>query len=130
MWHGVEVRVPFLDEDLVDYVVNLSGWERCPGGAKKWLLKRALRGIVPDFVLDGPKVGFNVPFGSWITGSLREHFASHLKQFASLNAEVIDERCVERWMKESITGIRDHTSRLWKIYNLVIWANLFGVRLV
>ena len=71
---SLEVRVPFLDNDLVDYVLRLPGRIKMPFGRKKWLLKRALQGVVPDDILFGPKIGFNVPFGHWLQTSLREQF--------------------------------------------------------
>ena len=65
---SLEVRVPFLDHDLVDFIVQLPGSRKMPGGRKKWLLKSALAGIVPGEILHGPKVGFDVPIEQWLPG--------------------------------------------------------------
>ncbi len=76
---SLEVRVPFLDDDLVKYVANIPGSTKMPWGRKKWLLKKALDGIVPDEILYGPKSGFNVPFGFWLRSALKPLFFDHLR---------------------------------------------------
>jgi len=128
MAHGLEVRVPFLNHELVDFMVRVPGDRTMPRGRTKWLLKQALRGILPNEVLDGPKTGFNVPFGRWLRGPLKEHFTEHLEAFARLSPGVINTDAVRRWMERDASGRVDLSSRLWKIYNLAIWANTFKVR--
>jgi len=128
MAHGLEVRVPFLDHELVDFMARVPGDRTMPRGRTKWLLKQALRGILPDEVLDGPKTGFNVPFGRWLRGPLRGHFADHLETFARARPGVIDADAVRRWIERDASGRIDLSSRLWKIYKGTIWANKFEVR--
>ena len=79
---SLEVMVPFLDNDLFNYVVRLPSRIKIPHGRKKWLLKSALSGIVPDKILYGPKKGFNVPFHDWMGASLRQLLFDHFSQFA------------------------------------------------
>ena len=128
MAHGLEVRVPFLDPDLVDFMVRVPGTASMPNGRTKWLLKQALRGLVPDEILDGPKTGFNVPFGRWLRGPLRRHFAEHLKVFDRACPGVVDLATIHAWMARDASGQVDLSSRLWKVYNLAMWANRFRVR--
>ncbi len=128
MAHGLEVRVPFLDHELVDFMVRLPGHLTMPGGRAKFLLKAALRGSVPDEILDGPKKGFNVPFGRWLRGPLRSHFEDHLETFSRACPGVINRDTVQAWLARDATGRADLSSRLWKIYNLAMWANRFEVR--
>ena len=120
---SLEVRVPFLDHDLVDYAVSLSGNSKMPFGRKKWLLKRALKGVVPDEVLFGPKKGFSVPYGYWLRTSLRPLFFDHLAQFARRQPGVLNIRHIENLFSRTMTGLQDHSSLLWKTLNLLIWAN-------
>ncbi|MFZ4722045.1 MAG: asparagine synthase (glutamine-hydrolyzing) [Phycisphaerales bacterium] len=128
MAHGVEVRVPFLDHDLVDFMVRVPGRLTMPGGRTKWLLKSALSGVLPDEILKAPKTGFNVPFGRWLRGPLRRHFEEHLNEFARSCPEVIDLAVVRNWIGLDASGQVDLSSRLWKIYNLAIWGNRYQVR--
>jgi asparagine synthase (glutamine-hydrolysing) len=120
---SLEVRVPFLDNDLVDYLIALPGWSKMPWGRKKWLLKSALRGIVPDEILFGPKTGFNVPFGRWLQSSLRGLFFDHLDRFARARPGVLNVERVRTLFARTRAGRQDHSPMLWKILNFVIWAN-------
>jgi len=128
MAHGLEVRVPFLDHELVDYMVRLPGKLTMPRGQTKWLLKAALRGIVPDEVLHGPKTGFNVPFGSWLRGPLRHHFGDHFEEFQLKFPGMINPQTIREWVQQDAAGLVDLSSQIWKVYNLMIWANRFQVR--
>lgn len=128
MAHGVEVRVPFLDHELVDFMVRVPGKLTMPGGRTKWLLKCALKGVLPDEILKAPKTGFNVPFGLWLRGPLRRHFEEHLNAFARSCPDVIDLAVVKNWIGQDASGRVDLSSRLWKIYNLAMWGNRFQIQ--
>jgi len=128
MAHGLEVRVPFLDHDLVDFAARIPGYRKMPYGQKKWLLKKSLRGIVPDFVLDGPKTGFNVPFKHWLMGPLRRHFVDHLELFERANPRVIQRSTIDHKFEITEQGKGDFSSLLWKLYNFTVWANRFKIR--
>jgi asparagine synthase (glutamine-hydrolysing) len=120
---SLEVRVPFLDHDLVDYVVRIPGTTKMPWGRKKWLLKQALAGVVPDDVLYGPKTGFDVPFGYWLRSSLKPLFFDHLERFGRDQPGVLDARVVMEWYRECEAGREDRSPILWKLLNLMVWCN-------
>ncbi len=125
---SLEVRVPFLDHELVDFVVGLPGEAKTPRGNQKWLLKAALKGIVPDEVLHGPKVGLDVPYGAWLQGALRPLFFDQLAMFRRRDPDVLDVEHVERLYQRTGTGRRDDSYMLWKVLNFMIWANHSDVR--
>jgi asparagine synthase (glutamine-hydrolysing) len=120
---GLEVRVPFLDHDLVEAMAALPGPVRMPWGRKKWLLKRALQGIVPDEVLRAPKTGFSVPFGYWLRTSLRPFFFDHLATFECARPGLVDARVLHAWYDETAAGRLDHSTKLWKLLNFLVWCN-------
>lgn len=73
MHHGLEIRVPFLDLPLVNYVSALPGSaKRSPGSPPKLLLRRACANVLPAEIANRPKTGFTLPIGSWMRGELRE----------------------------------------------------------
>src|SRR5262249_32500987 len=78
MAHGIEVRVPFLDTNLTNYALGLPSNVKVRSGQKKRVLRHALRGIVPDDILDGPKTGFGVPYEHWLRTSLADYAKSVL----------------------------------------------------
>ncbi len=120
---GVEVRVPFLDNDLVDFVIGLPGDVKMPHGRRKWLLKKALAGVVPDEVLKGRKKGLEVPYGKWLQGVLKPIFFDHLAKFSKRCPEVLDIGRIETLFARTGSGRRDDSFMLWKVLNFVIWAN-------
>ena len=120
---SLEVRVPFLDHDLVDYVVRIPGKVKMPWGQKKWLLKKALRGIVPDDVLDGPKTGFNVPYGFWLRTSLKPMFFDHLERFSRTYPGVVDGEYVCALYESTRGGEQGRMETIWNLLNLMIWFN-------
>jgi asparagine synthase (glutamine-hydrolysing) len=124
---SVEVRVPFLDHDLLDFVVRLPVRDKMPWGRKKWLLKSALRGVVPDEVLDGPKTGLEVPFGAWLQGALQPLFFDHLSSFARRHPEVLDIEYIRGLYAQTRAGQRNGSHMLWKVLNFMIWANTSNV---
>ena len=119
MAHGIEVRVPFLDADLSSYAMSLPSPLKVHRGQKKWILRKALRGIVPDDVLDGPKTGFGVPYGYWLRDKLRPM----LREVVLDNAlsELFNATVLEKWIEEHRTGLRDHGYRLYKMLSLGLW---------
>ena len=73
MRHSIEVRLPFLDTPVVDYVSSLPGsTQRRAGGASKSLLRKACVNVIPPDVACRPKTGFTLPIGDWICGEMRE----------------------------------------------------------
>jgi asparagine synthase (glutamine-hydrolysing) len=129
MAHSLEVRVPFLDHDLVDFMETIPGYIKMPRGNKKWLLKKALRGVVPDSVLDAPKAGFGVPYNRWLLDSLRAHFNDNFAAFQAKNVGFFNKNVIDIWFKDTESMKCDHGPRLWKIYQFVIWANRFNVNI-
>jgi asparagine synthase (glutamine-hydrolysing) len=125
---SLEVRVPFLDDDLVDYATGLAGGRKMPFGQKKWLLKKALQGVIPDEVLHAPKTGFTVPYGSWLQTSLKPMFFDHLSTFVRSHAGILNAEHIERLFSRTRDRQQDHSFMLWKILNFIVWANTFEIQ--
>jgi asparagine synthase (glutamine-hydrolysing) len=119
MAHGLEARVPFLDNEIVDYVCALPAVLKVRLGHKKKLLKQALRGIVPDFVLDGRKTGFGVPVSAWLQGPLREFCGDLL--CAAPSRSLLDGNLAIKLLDEHASGRRDYGALLWKTLQLALW---------
>jgi asparagine synthase (glutamine-hydrolysing) len=106
MAHGLEARCPFLDINVVDFVRRIPSSFKLRRGNTKYLLKRAVRGLIPDPIIDRPKKGFGVPIGRWFqTGELR--FASNSLP-ALLNWDWVNDR-----LSEHQAGKRDDRAMLW-----------------
>lgn len=125
---SLEVRVPFLDHDLVDYATGLPGWGKMPLGRKKWLLKKALDGVIPNEVLLGAKTGFTVPYGLWLQTSLKAMFFDHLSTFVRSHPGILNVERIETLFARTSSRQQNHSFMLWKILNFVIWANLCNMQ--
>lgn len=126
MAHGIEVRVPFLDTELSDYALGLPAHMKVRRGQKKFILRRALRGIVPDDILDAPKTGFEVPYSHWLRTSLAGYARTVLLDGGGPAGVLFDRPAVEKTLKEHIDGGRNHGFILWKLLNLALWARMAG----
>lgn len=129
MANSIEVRVPMLDNLLTDFVLSLPGHQKIRGGEKKWLLKKALRGVVPDFVLDGKKTGFGVPYENWIKGPLCEMYEDTVRSQYFKDLGVFDLAHLEKLMKEHKSGERNNGFILWKIFHFGLWSQKYQMKL-
>ena len=115
MANSLEVRVPFLDNELVDYAMSLPSKYKVKGKEKKYLLKRAFRGVVPDEILFAPKKGFGVPFQYWLRTSMRDFMLDTVRDSSLYNSKI------EELMQEHIAKRKDNGYILWKLLNLSLW---------
>jgi asparagine synthase (glutamine-hydrolysing) len=122
---SLEARVPLLDFDLVDFALRIPGDLRVTAAESKRLFRRAIRGIVPDFVLSGPKLGFAVPLAQWFRGSLR-HRIEALRSPPAAIEQYLDLPAVERLVTEHWIGRRDHSFLLWRLIVLNYWLAAFA----
>ena len=127
MAYGVEVRVPMLDKSLVDYVLGLPSNLKVRWGKKKWILRRALRGTVPDAILDGPKTGFGVPYEYWLRKPLNAYLRSVLLDGRIAKSGLFEPLQLQRCLTEHSSGQRDHGFLLWKALHLALWFDIYDL---
>jgi asparagine synthase (glutamine-hydrolysing) len=115
MMHSLEVRAPFLDLDLVDFVRRIPSSYKLRGGATKYILKKALRDVLPADILYRRKKGFGPPIGAWFkSGALEIDDV----RFPGLNAEFIKKKIAAHR-----SGKIDERGFLWSVYVLEKWRN-------
>jgi asparagine synthase (glutamine-hydrolysing) len=122
MAHSLEVRVPFLDHPLVEYAAGLPGHLRGNSHAPKWLLRKALEGLVPSTTTT-VKRGFTFPLSRWLSGPLRPRVRDALYDGAGM----FDARGVARLQARVDRG-RSHWSRLWALVVLALWSRAVGAQ--
>ena len=109
---SLEAREPLLDHRLVEFAATLPPAMRLRGGTGKWLMKRAMRGTLPDDILYRRKMGFVTPVSAWFRGPL----SGEARRLASLADTGWFERAtLERIADEHIDGRRDHGRLLWQL---------------
>jgi asparagine synthase (glutamine-hydrolysing) len=126
MAHSLEVRVPFVDAKVVDYVLSLPGeWKL--GKTPKPLLADAVSDLLPRDFLARPKMGFTLPFEKWLQQNLRPEVASVLtdsSRFAGFNSKTVAKVWDNFLQKPRAVG----WSRPWALYVLAKWCELNDVR--
>ncbi len=118
---SLEVRSPFLDTRVVEQALAMPWLLKLRGLSRKWLLKKALRGIVPDEVLDRKKHGFAIPVTTWLKGPLRPLLEETLSSKNVREAGLFDSTEVRRLMDEHASGYRDHRKPLWTLLQFELW---------
>jgi asparagine synthase (glutamine-hydrolysing) len=121
MAHAVELRVPFLDHELVEHVWRLPDRMKLKGGVGKALLRKAARGRVPRFVLERPKMGFATPTATWLRTDLYDLGRSAIFGPRSFTRDRFDLRYVERLLERHRLGRADLSTELWPLLVLELW---------
>jgi asparagine synthase (glutamine-hydrolysing) len=121
MAYSVEGRSPLLDHHLMEFAAALPPHAKLRGTSGKILLKAALRGIVPDEILDRPKMGFGVPLERWFREELRELPREVLLAGDSRVHAYVKPQAIARMIREHHAGTADHSLRLWVLLQLEMW---------
>jgi len=127
MANSIEVRVPFLDNELSAFAMGLPAKLKLKGGVKKYLLKKALVGILPNEVLYGPKKGFGVPYQNWLAGPLYVYMRERILGYAEEHPGFFNKPVLEKMMTQHKEGKGNAGFLLWKVLNLVIWMDKYSM---
>ncbi|MCK6526485.1 asparagine synthase (glutamine-hydrolyzing) [Myxococcota bacterium] len=118
---SLEVRVPLLDHRLVERACRMPPGLKLRGRSGKWILKEAVRDLLPAAVLDRPKKGFGLPVGPWLRGPLREIAGDLLSPSAVRRAGLFDPGAVGRLWDEHQGGRADRRRHLWSLLVFQLW---------
>ncbi|MCH2197509.1 MAG: asparagine synthase (glutamine-hydrolyzing) [Flavobacteriales bacterium] len=125
MAHALEVRVPFLDHELVEYVMGVADPEKYPHTPKK-LLDDSLGTLLPREIVDRPKMGFTLPWEQWMKGTLRSFCEEKLQRLGE--REYFNARGVDQTWQSFLNGSKLITwSRIWHLVVLENWLQEHGI---
>jgi asparagine synthase (glutamine-hydrolysing) len=125
MAHSLEIRVPFLDNEVIEFANTLPDNQRIRGRSRKWLLKEAFGDVIPAEVFQRFKRGFGVPVGRWLRGELREYYVDLVLSRTSRVDRFLQMRTVEACFRDHLRGAHDYSGLLWKCLVLEIWLRHF-----
>lgn len=114
---SLEGRVPFLDHKFVELAMSIPEKVKTRDQNPKYILKRAVRGVIPDEIIDRPKQGFGVPVYEWLFDRLGEQIKKDLREFCR-ETDFFDENTIEEFWKKP-------NQQLWYLYNFVLWHREF-----
>lgn len=127
MANSLELRVPFLDPEVFAVASRLPYDQKITRATTKFALRRALEPIVPEHVLNRPKLGFPVPIRHWLrAGELLDW--AHSMVSSSQAGYLVDLAAVRTMLEEHRSGTSDHSRRLWTVLIFMLWHAIFVER--
>ena len=128
MAHSLEVRVPFVDSEIVSYVLGLPGERKLDGNRPKPLLADAVADLLPQTFLKRPKMGFMLPLEKWMQGGLGDEISKVFREDDRLTRIGLDAAFVAGvWQRFRKSPRSVGWSRPWSLYVLAEWCELHGV---
>jgi asparagine synthase (glutamine-hydrolysing) len=125
MAHSIEARVPLLDHKLIEFVQTIPASLKLRSGTTKHILKRAMRGLIPDEIIDRPKQGFGVPVNKWFNHELRDMLHDTLSDSKTRQRGYFSQRGIQVLLEEHRRGRRDNSRHLWTLLTLELWHRAY-----
>jgi asparagine synthase (glutamine-hydrolysing) len=125
MAESVELRVPFLDEDLVELVESMDPSMKVHGRTGKWIHKQAMARLLPERIVNRRKLGWETPLGAWLRAELKPLLHEVLLGEGELCRDLFEESELRRLMDLHERGERDLTKQLFLLLSLGLWHRGF-----
>jgi asparagine synthase (glutamine-hydrolysing) len=124
---SLETRAPFLDVDVMELAFSMPGDLKIRGGNRKFIVKQALRGMVPDRILDRKKEGFSIPMKQWLKRELKPLMERLLAPERLAARGLIEPRETRRLIDEHCAGRANHAHVLFSLMVFERWAEEFAL---
>lgn len=117
---SLEARVPFLDHELVEFTMDIGMQSKIGSETPKRLFKSAVKGLIPDEIIDRPKMGFGAPMKDWLRGPFGTAVQGRLSSSPVMTSGMFNPRFID-WLFAAHQSNRDMSSYIWALYNLSAW---------
>ncbi len=115
MAHALEVRVPLLDHQLVEWMAGLSPDIKLKGRVGKYIFKKSLEAYLPDDILYRPKMGFAVPLDAWFKGPLKQKVREALLGETMKQCGLFNQTFIEHMVNQHQSGLKDYSTPIWSL---------------
>ena len=115
---SIEARVPFLDHHFIRQALSVPPHVKTRGGILKYILKKAVRNLIPDVIIDRKKQGFSVPIDDWIIDRLGDESRQILDDFCA-KTDFLDFAGVDQIIKNGTAN------EVWYLLNFAMWWNQY-----
>jgi len=122
---SIESRVPFLDHEFVEFSARVPQHMKLRNGEGKYIVKKAIEGLVPQEIIYRKKMGFPTPLRQWLLDPRADHLYGLLRARDGLLAGYIDAAGLDRLLGRQRAGQEDATDRIWRLLTLQLWGDLF-----
>jgi asparagine synthase (glutamine-hydrolysing) len=124
MASALEIRVPLIDHEFVEFMASLPGAWKLKGLTTKHVFRAALKGILPDRIVNRGKQGYSLPVKHLLRGQLKDYMIGLLNETPVIR-EHTNLATVNRLIQEHLTLKHNHNHVLWALMNVAIWSNRF-----
>jgi asparagine synthase (glutamine-hydrolysing) len=118
---SLEVRAPFLDTELADFLGRVPAQLKLRRFETKHLLKRAMRDVLPPGIAARPKKGFGIPIAAWLKTDLRDALQDELSPDRLRRQGIFEPTEVQRLVSQHLSGAADHRKPLWTLFVFQLW---------
>ncbi len=125
---SLETRAPFLDADVIELAFSLPGDLKIRNGVRKYVLKQALRDVIPQTILNRKKEGFSIPMKNWLRRALKPLMMDLLSPARLRERGLVDPARVSRLIQQHCAGRANHAHVLFSLMVFERWADSVGVR--
>ena len=122
---SIEARMPFLDHRMAQLISGYPDSIRIRGLSQKWVLRQAMKELLPAKILKRPKVGFRIPVNEWFRAPMRDFVADHLTGPSSVSRAMLEQKAVDRVLEEHVGGRKNHEKLIWTLVNLELFLKHF-----
>jgi asparagine synthase (glutamine-hydrolysing) len=121
MASSLEARSPLLDPEFISLAAVIPSRLKYRKGMSKYIMRRALRGILPDDILNRPKKGFGIPIGEWFRNKFRDMLLDTLSPRNVKAGGILRPAAVQRLIDDHLAGRRDNRKPLWTLFMFEQW---------
>ncbi len=125
---STEVRVPFVDPDVVRAAFSFGGPQKVSGRKGKLPLKRAAEAWLPEEIIHRPKASFGAPLRAWMAHDLSSMVDDVLLSGELVSSGFLDRRPLERLVADDRSGREDRSKQLWQLLTMELWVRNMGAQ--
>ncbi len=125
MANALEGRSPFLDHHIIETIASFPPELKFKGVWSKYILKKKLKGFLPDKILKRHKMGFGIPIGEWFKGELKNYIKDILYSDEFMKRGFFNPENIKKTVEEHISGKENHGLKIWSLLCLELWCRTF-----
>lgn len=129
MAHSLEARVPYLDQNLIEFLMRVPPSIKFKGNQNKYILKQVMRDMLPREIIHRKKAGWHIPFAHWFRYELKDYLMEQFKNGSDSFFEIFDPNEIQKILGEHFRGEKNNSFKIWGLLILRQWFRIYQPRL-